>query len=85
MARYRVGPAGYFRAGVRYYAGDEVTLPDDERPSRTFFPLDPAGRAAFKKHRIPVAEPPAAAEADSMPATMSQAQRQGRSPGAETA
>lgn len=50
MAKYEVGDAGYYRLGNRYYAGDEVTLPDDEKPSRTFFPLDDTARAAWKKH-----------------------------------
>lgn len=50
MAKYEIGDAGYYRLGHRYWAGQTVDLPDDEKPSRTFFPLDAAAKAAFKKH-----------------------------------
>ena len=50
MAKYRVGPERYYRDHVQHYEGSIVTIPDDERPSKTFVPLDDAAKAAMKKH-----------------------------------
>lgn len=42
---YRVGPAGYYSQGRRYYEGEVVYLPPDVEPSVTFEPVKEEGVA----------------------------------------
>ena len=74
MATYRIGPAGHYRSGIRYYHGETIVLANDEKPSRTFEPLDKEAKAAFKKH-FPTVKPestPLPEEKDETPRTMSE-------------
>lgn len=49
MATYRVGPERWFRSHIHEH-GEVLTIPDDEKPSRTAEPLDEAAIATYEKH-----------------------------------
>lgn len=56
MARYRVHGQMYYRQGVKTEPGEEVTIPDEEKPVPVWHPLDAAAKAAFKRagFKLPV-------------------------------
>lgn len=58
MARYIVGAEKHFRDNRLYQPGEELVRPDDEKPSRTFIPVDAAARKAMAKHHPDVQLPP---------------------------
>jgi hypothetical protein len=49
MANYQVGDTDYYAKGVLRSPGEDFSLPDEEKPSKSFLPLDGPARAAYAK------------------------------------